>query len=167
MACIPFPAILETASNLKSETGLRRWRVLSMPWPSDLALLSTGRVSGNTHTSRATSRRARVRANSAGYWKAANVSPTPTLLPHREKAAPMVGPSRKPIEKAMAITACKEKGIEIELRFGNVHVGRASLTLPTVQLQRMFVLYQCAFTSYAIPDVPMCTTQWLHIVIGH
>lgn len=109
MACVPFPGILETASNLKRETGLMRWSVLSMPWPSERALFSTGSVSGNTHTSRATSRRARVRANSAGYWKAVKESPTPTLLPHREKAAPIVGPRRKPTENAMAITACKEK----------------------------------------------------------
>ena len=69
-----------------------------------------------------------MRANSAGYWKAVNESSTPTLLPHREKAAPIVGPRRKPIENAMAITACKEKGTEIELLCADVSC--APLTSP-------------------------------------
>ena len=49
-----------------------------------------------------------MRANSAGYWNTVNGSPpdSATVLPHTENAAPITGPSRKPHEKAMPITAC-------------------------------------------------------------
>ena len=53
------------------------------------------------------SSRARLRANSAGYWKTEKGSPpdSSTLLPQTENAAPMTGPRRNPQEKAMPITA--------------------------------------------------------------
>ena len=54
------------------------------------------------------SRRARPRANRAGYWNTVNGSPpaSATLLPQTENPAPMTGPRRNPQEKAMPITAC-------------------------------------------------------------
>ena len=82
--------------------------MLSIPWPRERALFSMGRVSENANTSRAMSSRERERANSAGYWKTVNESPAVAvaLLPHIEKAAPIMGPRRKPMEKAIPITAC-------------------------------------------------------------
>ena len=83
--------------------------VARIPCPSESALLSAGSVSGNTPTSSRMSSRARDRAKKAGYWNVAKESSRAMLLPHKEKRAPMRGPSRKPMENAIPMTACRDE----------------------------------------------------------
>lgn len=73
-----------------------------------LTLLSAGRVSLKSRAVMVMLMAAMVREKRAGYWKVANES-SPAPRPMIEKAAPIMGPHRKPREKAMPITACREK----------------------------------------------------------
>ena len=100
----PFAETLERASKRKREMGLRRYMVLSIPCPREEALFSTGRVSRNRRTIKKTSRRASEREKRAGYWKLVKASCGARPFPQTEKAAPIKGPKRKPMENAIPIT---------------------------------------------------------------
>lgn len=112
-----------TASYLNSDRGLRRWTAPRTPIPSVPAYeISTshlhtlmdalthtlclwGRLSLNTAVTRMILSKERLRANIAGYWKVVKLD-TPSVLPHTEKAAPILGPNRNPSEKAAPTRAC-------------------------------------------------------------
>ena len=69
-----------------------------------LTLFSNRRVSVKASAVMAMLMKAMVSENRAGYWNMAKDS-SPLPRPRIEKAAPIMGPNRKPREKAIPITA--------------------------------------------------------------
>ena len=69
-----------------------------------LTRLSTGSVSLKKRMVMIMVAAAMVREKRAGYWNMVNVT-SPSDRPRMEKRAPIMGPNRKPREKATPITA--------------------------------------------------------------